>query len=477
MKCPKCGTEIDDGYLYCEKCGKEINIVPDFEPEIEYSMRQTFSGIVEDVIEEFPQEQTIEETGKDKNKKYNKTLITFCIAGALLVALLLSVWATNQYRYYSVDYQISKANACVASGNIEKAIDYYERAAELDGENIPLWFAMADLYSKAGLEVKYVECLNTILSFKYTTQEEVEAAYKKLITYYKNKEDYVSINTLLTDTENEEIKTLFQNYMAAPPEFSYKEGTYAEVVPLKLTASTQGTIYYTLDGTTPNEKSEVYTTPIFLETGSYVISAMFVNEYGIKSEIVDRSYVIDVLKPTAPEVETYSGEYMSPTMIYVIIPPGCNVYYTTDQSMPTDQSTLYTGRIPMPIGKSTFKFVTYNEDGVSGDCTTRQFELELDTDFTPDMAVSNLVEVMLEIGKIQDYDGTVNNELNGRYLYYFQFALAIPEAGDFYVISEIYEDSTDVQNKTGTTYAVNVYTQEYYRLLKDASDEYVLEAF
>ena len=57
MKCPKCGTEIKDGNLYCEKCGEEIHIVPDFEPEIEYSMRQTLSGIVEDVLEEVPKEQ------------------------------------------------------------------------------------------------------------------------------------------------------------------------------------------------------------------------------------------------------------------------------------------------------------------------------------------------------------------------------------------------------------------------------------
>ena len=33
MKCPNCGEELKEGYLYCEKCGEEIMIVPDFEPE------------------------------------------------------------------------------------------------------------------------------------------------------------------------------------------------------------------------------------------------------------------------------------------------------------------------------------------------------------------------------------------------------------------------------------------------------------
>ncbi|MGN1147151.1 MAG: chitobiase/beta-hexosaminidase C-terminal domain-containing protein, partial [Lachnospiraceae bacterium] len=306
---------------------------------------------------------------------------------------------------------------------------------------------------------------------------EMESAYKKLIAFYKSREDYASINTLLVNTDSEAIRTMFQHYMAAPPEFSYKEGTYAEVVPLKLTASTQGTIYYTMDGTIPDLNSEVYTSPIFLETGSYTISAMFVNEYGIESEVVAKSYVIDVLKPTAPEVETYSGEYTTPSMIRVLVPTGCTVYYTTDGQVPTDQSAIYVSEIPMPLGKSTFKFVTYSKEGVAGAVTTRHFDLKLATDFTADMAVSRLVEVMVENGRITDVSGTIAGDLNGRYLYNFQYALAIPNEGDFYVISEVYEDSAGVQNKTGTTYAVNAYTQEYYKLSRDALDGYILETF
>ena len=29
MKCPNCGEELKEGYLYCEKCGEEIRIVPE----------------------------------------------------------------------------------------------------------------------------------------------------------------------------------------------------------------------------------------------------------------------------------------------------------------------------------------------------------------------------------------------------------------------------------------------------------------
>lgn len=49
MKCPNCGYEIAEGYLYCEKCGMEIQIVPVFEPEIENSITETLSTVAEEI--------------------------------------------------------------------------------------------------------------------------------------------------------------------------------------------------------------------------------------------------------------------------------------------------------------------------------------------------------------------------------------------------------------------------------------------
>lgn len=32
MKCQKCGTDIPEGKIYCEKCGSAIQMVPDYNP-------------------------------------------------------------------------------------------------------------------------------------------------------------------------------------------------------------------------------------------------------------------------------------------------------------------------------------------------------------------------------------------------------------------------------------------------------------
>ena len=39
MTCPKCGNEIKEGHLYCDVCGEEIRIVPDFDETVDDPLR------------------------------------------------------------------------------------------------------------------------------------------------------------------------------------------------------------------------------------------------------------------------------------------------------------------------------------------------------------------------------------------------------------------------------------------------------
>ena len=99
MKCSKCGCELTEGHLYCDKCGEEIRIVPDYEPEIEREMTETLATLFvelaeetmpelsgdkrEDAVPELPEEKTggtgtdfldvrTEEEGNGEKKKRKK---------------------------------------------------------------------------------------------------------------------------------------------------------------------------------------------------------------------------------------------------------------------------------------------------------------------------------------------------------------------------------------------------------------------
>ena len=322
-------------------------------------------------------------------------------------------------------------------------------------------------------KVEYEYLMREIIKNKNATIEELDSAYSKLIAIYRARGDYQTINDLLLDSKNETLLSTYQGYIAREPEFSVKEGYYTSIQPLKLTVIGTGKIYYTMDGTEPTENSAQYTAPIILENGDYVIKAYFVNENGVSSSVISKEYHIENDEILAPEVNALSGRYVYPIDIEVVDPED-NVYYTTDGSDPTYLSLIYSGPIHMPLGKSTFKFARV-VDGVTGDITERNYELVMDTDFTPAQAVDSVVEYVVSTGKIIDGSGRYD-ESDNKYQYMYQYVTNINEEGFFYVVAEVLSSTDGSTVRTGSNYAVNVHTRERFKLQQDAYDNAVLVA-
>lgn len=456
MKCPKCGSEMQDDQLYCEKCGAEIQIVPDFEPEIENSISETMSTLVEEIT------QTPEQKKKKKEKETllsSRQFFVGCMLAMACAIVLLCVFGLILYQNNSKGYQVSRAMDYADAGEYERAVQCLRAAENIDATDANIYFLMADYFYLMGKESDAIVTLRNIAFSTEFLPEDIEDAYSKLISIYRKNEDYQAINDLLLACPDQDIVYMFQSYMAYPPEFSYIEGTYQEIVPLKLSSNTSGTIYYTIDGSEPDENSTTYTTPIFLETGTYTIKAFFVNEYGIKSEVVSNTYVIDLTVPNAPEISVYSGEYSAPVMIEVVVPAGCKVYYTRDGSEPTIDSTQYTSPIPMPLGDSVFKFVAYSEEGVSGEIVTRTYSLKLNTQYSINDALERLSIALVDQGYILDRYGNKEG-IQGRYIYKFGSVNRISDGQDYYLIYEYYEDLMENQSRTGRIFGVNIATGE-----------------
>ena len=58
MKCQNCGENMISGHLYCDACGAEYQIVPNFEPEIENSIAESLSDISDTIEESFSKKVT-----------------------------------------------------------------------------------------------------------------------------------------------------------------------------------------------------------------------------------------------------------------------------------------------------------------------------------------------------------------------------------------------------------------------------------
>ncbi|MBO5336311.1 MAG: chitobiase/beta-hexosaminidase C-terminal domain-containing protein [Lachnospiraceae bacterium] len=502
MKCPNCGAEMKDGLLYCEHCGEDIHIVPDFEPEIEYNLEQTLNDIVKEIrgpeeeifseeeistedistedisVEEIP-EQVLDEViqdwdeHKDKKHRRKKPILLHWILGiVIVVAIIGSAVGLAYYRYHSPEYQIGRAEACTVTQEYDRAISYYSRALELTPGSIELKFALAEVYFLKNNKIEYEYLLREIVKDKNATMEQLESAYGKLIAIYRAREDFDTINDLLLASNNESIKSIYQSYLAIEPEFSIKEGYYTSIQPLKLTTFGTGKIYYTTDGSDPNENSQLYTAPILLEDGDYCIKAVYINENNISSEIVTQKYHIEIEKLPSPEISVVGGDYEFPINIEVISEEPETVYYTTNGKDPTEHSTLYTGPIPMPLGASTFKFIRI-EDGKSSEVVERSYNLKMNTTLTPNEAISLVFNYALESGRILDAEGHFD-DTGYTYRYDYQYVKNINKVDDFFVITESVLDLDKAASRTGNDYAVNAYSREIFRLHRDEKNNYVL---
>ena len=478
MKCPNCGEEMADGTLYCEHCGEDIHIVPDFEPELEQNIQQIISGIMDELEgprleeDEGKTAEVLPDTDRQtKPKKQFKWFIPVTLAALVLGAAVgMGVWV---YLYNSEEYQVAKAIQYVTSGDYDKAIAHYNRALELDEDNIELQFSLAEVYFLKNNKIEYEYILREITRNKDATTEQLDRAYGRLIAIYRAREDYQTINELILGSDNEQLFSMYQNYIANPPEFSVIEGNYTSIQPLKLTAMGTGSIYYTLDGSDPDESSILYTMPIILENGNYVVKAVFINENGIVSEIVSKKYFIDYDVIPAPEVSIASGTYNLPQYIEVLnVDSEEEVYYTTDGTDPTYSSNVYTGPIPMPLGTSHYKFARIVE-GVVGEVAECRYDLQLNTEYTPDQAVEAVMAYALSTGRIIDsgghFDGT-----GAIYVYEYLYVININNVSDYYVITEVLRSEDGVQVRTGNFYAVDIYSCARFRLQQETGRDYNL---
>lgn len=464
MICPHCGFEIPEGMLYCEKCGEEIHIVPDFDPELETRISENLTGflneleaeqeILEEEVEEIP-EQSVRE------RRFTLLLWVIPVVGVLIAGLGIMI-GIHHYRMTSPDYQVKLANAAVSKNNYALAIEKLQKAYELDPGNVSLLFEIADYYYLTGNVNDGVLTLCDVAFSQYASQDDIQNAYRKIVDIYEANGDYGKLSELLEQCPDTKIRAAYRDYLASAPEFSLQAGNYDEVIPVKLIAAGSGTIYYTLDGTEPGIESEMYTAPIFLNPGITTVKAVYVNPHGVLSEVVSSTYDIDVPTPAAPEVNLDSGDFAAPQIIRIELQEGTTVYYTTDLKDPTRDSQVYNGPLLMPLGRSNFKFIAYNDMGIASDITARSYNLDIENSISATQCVNALLEAFVQYGKITDLQGHAPG-MNGRYLYQLTGVVHDETFNtDFYILPEVYEDATGVQTKTGAVYAANIYSGQLF---------------
>ena len=491
MKCPKCGNELDEGKLLCEKCGEEIKYVPDFDIELEEQLKESISTMLEELAKEEPQKreednENFEEDDdfkdafrdyfpkKRKNFQNDKIIIVSVIVAVVIIIGAAAIASFVQNMENSYEYQYGKAVECAAGNAYGEAVSHLERALAIDDSQTDARFLLADYYDKNGMRQSAISVLNEILIQKadYSRRDEV---YDMLLSFFDEQEAYQKMGELLATCDVARIVSKYNKYTALPPTFNKEGGTYDELISVTLQGNTQGFVYYTMDGSLPTMNSSVYETPILLESGDYVIRAMFVNMYGFASTVESQSYHISLSIPESPVISLDSGTYHKPMLIEAYYSNNAKIYYTTDGSVPDKNSERYYDPIELPYGRSNFSFIAIDGDGLGSETVSRSYELQVESNFDAELAVQVLKNNLVAAGKLLNVEGNVPDKL-GRNQYRVQTVAEV--AGSlYYVVYEEYVDTTDRVHDTNNIYAVDVNTADLYKAYKVDEGKYNLRPF
>lgn len=368
MKCVKCGAEMKEGCLYCSVCGHEQQILPD------YSVLE--DDYLRTILKEENQKKSKTEKQREpdppvetKKKKKKNNMIPIIIVCCILAAAIIAGIAIKVYIDYknanSYDYQVEMAEREETDKNYEAALKYYKSALAIQPEDLKVRLAMADIY----MEQKEYDSAMVLYMEIIELDSKNQTAYTNLIRIYESKKDYDSIVSLASDITDAEILKLFDKYIVAPPVISPMEGDYDKFLSVTLLSIEKDDIYYTLDGTEPDEKNGILyddKKEIKLDkTGVYQIKAACRNDLGIFSEAEEATYVIEVVPPDYPTVSPDGGRITEETLVTIQAKSGCSIYYTWDDTEPTETSAKYEGPIEIPTGNNVLSvLVVDNKTGL-----------------------------------------------------------------------------------------------------------------
>lgn len=355
MICPFCEGKIEEGSIYCNSCGRPIQVVPDYNPLEDDFLPEMLAGTKSKT-------PISDANAKRESNKFEYRMIVLTAIAFVVVAVVLST--VTFYKHSSAHYY-NEALSYYEQNDYENAVAYLEKAIEKKGD-FDSYIVLGKSYYK--LE-EYEKAEGAFLKAYDLNKDSVEVVSLLAILYDKT-EDFLKIQGLFDlDLSKEQLEAL-EKYESFAPTFSLESGKYDSNISVELISPEGYNIYYTLDGTWPSEKNgKLYEEPVKITNqGKTTLSAVCVNDEGKLSGVASETYEISYVMPMTPEISPTGGVITKETYLTITCETeGVSIYYTWDDTMPTVDSALYTEPILVPEGNHVLSVIAIDEHGMSSD--------------------------------------------------------------------------------------------------------------
>ncbi|MCR4764391.1 MAG: chitobiase/beta-hexosaminidase C-terminal domain-containing protein [Lachnospiraceae bacterium] len=302
--CPKCGSEIPEGKLYCESCGEEIRFVPEFEPEVDDSIASVMTDVAREIA------HTGEETGGDKDyfdihlripkKALRYTAVGIGIAAVITLAVI-AIPHVLELKVFDRATRASEETATQqAEGNMPQAVsDSAQTETESEaGASIPQAPSISVSSGRyQGPVTVEITPESDDVRYYYTTDgskpDDTKERYLGPIVIDSEGESTLRVVGFNEKGESgEETIAMYMIEPAAPdaPVILEDSGDYTQSTMIVAVMQENCRITYTTDKSEPTVDSTEYTSPIKMPVGNSVFRFRAFDADGVGSEIVERNY-------------------------------------------------------------------------------------------------------------------------------------------------------------------------------------------
>lgn len=393
-------------------------------------------------------------------------IISGVAAALLAVIIIVVIVVQNNNKKKSYQFNYDKAMQYYNSQDYEKALPYMEKAASSDkgNKNTELLFNLYQCYKNMNQDERALETLKDILAFDANNQNAVQ----EIASLYFEKNDINSLNELIKKYRGTEAEQYLADYMVNNPAPSIEAGAYNDNIKLQFVMDSGCKVYYTLDGSDPTEQSNLYKELIEIKAGKTTVKAIAVNALGVYSDVIELKYEVDYKKPDAPSISPESGTYEQGQKISVdYIPDGCKVYYTTDGTVPTDKSKLYTESFLMPEGNTVVSAIIIDQNNQVSAVTKRNYVVsKTSTKQLTYEEAEAILRTQLQNKGFLLADGSTTST-GGNAVFHSESQITVQNTEVYYIKCDV---RTNGISSTYAYYGVDVKSGECYTVTKNGSE-------
>ena len=259
------------------------------------------------------------------------------------------IWGTNDnLRAFSISNGVLSKTAASVSSESAGIYSPTPTVSANGTANGIVWDLKTDNYGSQGRAILYAHEATNVANLLYSSESNVTRdnpgnSVKFIVPTVINGKVYTG-----SEAQVNVFGLLNGAAQAAPPAISPASKSFSGTVQVTITDSTTGaTIYYTTNGSIPTTASTVYSGPFSVSTTT-TLQAIAGGTGFLQSPVASAAYSLATQTAT-PAFNPAPGSYTTVQSVTVSsTTAGATIFYTTDGTTPTINSTKYSG--PVSIG-------------------------------------------------------------------------------------------------------------------------------